>query len=212
MSRVGQVTQVPLGDLALEVVFAEAPPMVFGLGRDAGSADGPRHRNLSLTLPLLLPLLLLLLLWRSLSLPLSLLRLTGLTRLLQHAEHCLEWRLLRPSGRCGPRGSWPHGPTLSGSRRLLRSLKLAHKPANAAKDRDNDKEDDPEPVLFQRGLALGLLRTGRTGDGAPHFGVGLNVLNVVVVHDPEVALAERLRDRLGHLGLGQHDLGAVVHD
>src|SRR6266850_4343736 len=47
-------------------------------------------------------------------------------------------------------------------------------------------------------------------DAVPHVSVGLDVLQVVVVHDPQVALAERLGDRLGDLRLREDDLGPVL--
>ena len=50
------------------------------------------------------------------------------------------------------------------------------------------------------------------GDAPPHPRVGLDVLHPVVVHDPEVAAPERVRDRLRHLRLGEHHLGLVLLD
>ena len=48
------------------------------------------------------------------------------------------------------------------------------------------------------------------GDRLAHGGVGLDVPQLVVVHDAEVAVAEGLGHGLGDLGFGEHDLRPVL--
>src|SRR3954452_2143119 len=67
----------------------------------------------------------------------------------------------------------------------------------------------PWPPVF---LSLFPSRRARGGDRAAHVRIGLDVLQFVVVEDPEAAAAESFGHREGHLGLGLDQLGTVLLD
>ena len=50
------------------------------------------------------------------------------------------------------------------------------------------------------------------GDRVSHLGVGLDVPQLVVVHDPQLAFVDGLGDRLGHFGFGLHQFGPILFD
>jgi hypothetical protein len=56
---------------------------------------------------------------------------------------------------------------------------------------------------------VGLIFAGGSAEGFAHGGVGLHVLHAVVVHDAEMAGAERFGDGEGDLGFGLDDIRAV---
>ena len=60
--------------------------------------------------------------------------------------------------------------------------------------------------------ALARGRLAGMGDGIAHFGVGLDVADVVIVHDAQAAFLEGVGDGQRDLGLGFDDFGAVGLD
>src|SRR5260370_19300258 len=54
-----------------------------------------------------------------------------------------------------------------------------------------------------------LLATANRGNRIAHLRIGLKIPEAVVIHDPELALAERLGNGQGYLRFGEHDLGPI---
>ena len=70
----------------------------------------------------------------------------------------------------------------------------------------------PMPSRSRYCWLLSRRRVAGAGDGVAHLGIGLDVPQAVIFADADVALAERLGDRHGDLGLGRDHLGPVLLD
>src|SRR5439155_2819025 len=98
------------------------------------------------------------------------------------------------------------GVRTSNRGRALSDVRTSLAPLPNAPRSTGEREKFPP----SRPMFLRLYAIARAGDRLAHGGVGLDVLQAVIIHHAQVPAAEGLGDGAGDLGLGQNDRGAVL--